>query len=97
MGQRGSRRHHRRRGACAAANTLFHAQRAFMSLLPRTLPDGAGVPARARSASSHPSSEFWHQNAINGKQYGFPHDDYAGQSSDISVANPQYAVVAVGW
>jgi hypothetical protein len=37
------------------------------------------------------------QNAINGKQYGFPYDDYAGQSPDISVANPQYAVVAVGW
>lgn len=42
-------------------------------------------------------AEFWHQNAINGKQYGFPYDDYAGQSSNISVANPQYAVVAVGW
>ena len=42
-------------------------------------------------------AEFWHQNAINGKQYGFPYDDDAGQSSDISVANPQYAVVAVGW
>jgi hypothetical protein len=42
-------------------------------------------------------AEFWHQNAINGKQYGFPYDDYAGQSSDISVTNPQYAVVAVGW
>ena len=26
-----------------------------------------------------------------------PNDDYAGQSSDISVTNPQYAVVAVGW
>ena len=42
-------------------------------------------------------AEFWHQNAINGKQYGFPYDDDAGQSSDISVTNPQYAVVAVGW
>ena len=40
---------------------------------------------------------FWHQNAINGMQYGFPYDDDAGQSSDISVASPQYAVVAVGW
>jgi len=27
----------------------------------------------------------------------FPYDDDAGQSSDISVTNPQYAVVAVGW
>ena len=25
---------------------------------------------------------FWHQNSINGKQYGFPYDDYAGQSPD---------------
>ena len=42
-------------------------------------------------------AQFWHQNAINGMQYGFPYDDDAGQSSDISVNNPQYAVVAVGW
>jgi hypothetical protein len=42
-------------------------------------------------------AQFWHENAINGKQYGFPYDDDAGQSSDISVANPQYMVVAVGW
>ncbi|HEV2372358.1 MAG TPA: glycoside hydrolase family 64 protein [Streptosporangiaceae bacterium] len=40
---------------------------------------------------------FWHQNAINGLQYGFPYDDYGGQSSDISAANPKYAVVAVGF
>ncbi len=42
-------------------------------------------------------AEFWHQNSINGLAYGFPYDDYAGQSSDISVSNPQYLVVAVGW
>jgi hypothetical protein len=42
-------------------------------------------------------AQFWHQNAINGKAYGFPYDDDAGQSSDISVTNPQYMVVAVGW
>jgi len=42
-------------------------------------------------------AQFWHQNAINALQYGFPYDDYAGQSSDISVTNPQYLVVAVGW
>ena len=40
---------------------------------------------------------FWHENAVNGKQYGFPYDDDAGQSSDISVANPEYMIVAVGW
>jgi hypothetical protein len=42
-------------------------------------------------------AQFWHANAINGLAYGFPYDDDAGQSSDISVANPQYMVVAVGW
>jgi hypothetical protein len=42
-------------------------------------------------------AEFWHKNAINGLAYGFPYDDYAGQSSDISVTNPKYLVVAVGW
>jgi hypothetical protein len=38
---------------------------------------------------------------INGRQYGFPYHDDAGQSSDISVSSPQYLVVAVagdaGW
>jgi hypothetical protein len=42
-------------------------------------------------------AQFWHQNAINGLQYGFPYDDDAGQSSDISITNPQYMVVAIGW
>jgi Beta-1,3-glucanase len=42
-------------------------------------------------------AQFWHQNSINAKQYGFPYDDDAGQSSDISGANPQYMIVAVGW
>ncbi len=42
-------------------------------------------------------ARFWHQNSIGGKQYGFPYDDDAGQSSDISVSNPQYMVVAVGF
>ena len=42
-------------------------------------------------------AQFWHQNAISNLAYGFPYDDYAGQSSDISVTNPQYLIVAVGW
>jgi hypothetical protein len=42
-------------------------------------------------------AQFWHQNAINNLAYGFPYDDDAGQSSDISVSNPQYLIVAVGW
>jgi hypothetical protein len=50
-----------------------------------------------QNAPANYYAEFWHQNSINGLAYGFPYDDYAGQSSDISVSNPQYLVVAVGW
>jgi hypothetical protein len=50
-----------------------------------------------QAAPANYYAEFWHQNAINGKQYGFPYDDDNGQSSDISVTNPQYLIVAVGW
>ena len=50
-----------------------------------------------QAAPANYYAQFWHQNAINGLQYGFPYDDYAGQSSDISVTSPQYLVVAVGW
>ena len=67
-----------------------------------------GVAQLPTSEQSNPSlfyqtapanyyAQFWHQNSINAKQYGFPYDDVDGQSSDISVANPQYMVVAVGW
>jgi F5/8 type C domain/Beta-1,3-glucanase len=50
-----------------------------------------------QAAPANYYAQFWHQNAINGLQYGFPYDDDAGQSSDISVSSPQYLVVAVGW
>jgi hypothetical protein len=50
-----------------------------------------------RAGPANYYAEFWHENAVNGKQYGFPYDDDASQSSDISVANPQYMIVAVGW
>jgi hypothetical protein len=50
-----------------------------------------------KAAPANYYAQFWHQNAINGMQYGFPYDDYAGQSSDISVSNPQYMIVAIGW
>jgi hypothetical protein len=50
-----------------------------------------------QAAPANYYAQFWHQNAINGLQYGFPYDDDAGQSSDISITSPQYLVVAVGW
>ena len=50
-----------------------------------------------QAAPANYYAQFWHANAINGKAYGFPYDDDAGQSSDISATSPQYMVVAVGW
>ncbi len=50
-----------------------------------------------QAAPANYYAQFWHANAINGLAYGFPYDDDAGQSSDISVTTPQYLVVAVGW
>jgi hypothetical protein len=58
-------------------------------------PRGPGRQNQAGPANYY--AQFWHENAINGKQYGFPYDDDASQSSDISVANPQWMIVAVGW
>jgi hypothetical protein len=55
-------------------------------------------PARFyQAAPANYYAGFWHLNAINGRQYGFPYDDDANQSSDISVARPQYMIIAVGW
>ncbi len=42
-------------------------------------------------------AKFWHDNAVDGKAYGFPYDDVGGYSSYISHANPQYMLVAIGW
>jgi Beta-1,3-glucanase len=50
-----------------------------------------------KAAPANYYSAFWHSVAINGKQYGFPYDDDEGQSSDISVTDPRYMIVAVGW
>ncbi|MFJ8579601.1 discoidin domain-containing protein [Micromonospora sp. NPDC093277] len=42
-------------------------------------------------------AKFWHDNAIGGRAYGFPYDDYADQSSFVSTGDPQWLLVAVGW
>jgi hypothetical protein len=42
-------------------------------------------------------AQFWHTHGLNGKAYGFPYDDVGGYSSYVSHANPQYALVAIGW
>ncbi len=50
-----------------------------------------------QAAPANYYAKFWHDNAINNLAYGFPYDDYAGQSSFISHASPQYLLIAVGW
>ncbi len=50
-----------------------------------------------KAAPANYYAAFWHANAINGKQYGFPYDDDANQSSDLSVSHPEYMIVAIGW
>jgi hypothetical protein len=42
-------------------------------------------------------AKFWHDNALDGKAYGFAYDDVGGYSSYISHQNPQYMLVAIGW
>jgi hypothetical protein len=50
-----------------------------------------------QAAPANYYAKFWHDHAINHLAYGFPYDDYAGQSSFISHGNPQWLEVAVGW
>ncbi len=50
-----------------------------------------------KAAPANYYAKFWHDHAINHLAYGFPYDDYAGQSSFISHGDPQYLLVAVGW
>ncbi|MGI5242361.1 discoidin domain-containing protein [Dactylosporangium sp. CA-139066] len=50
-----------------------------------------------QAAPANYYAKFWHDHAINKLAYGFPYDDYAGQSSFISHGNPQYLLVAVGF
>jgi F5/8 type C domain/Beta-1,3-glucanase len=50
-----------------------------------------------QAAPANYYARFWHDHAINHLAYGFPYDDYAGQSSFISHGNPQWLEVAVGW
>jgi Beta-1,3-glucanase len=42
-------------------------------------------------------ARFWHDNAIDGKAYGFPYDDVGGYSTYLSCDQPQFLLVAIGW
>lgn len=50
-----------------------------------------------KAAPANYYAKFWHDHSINNLAYGFPYDDYAGQSSFISHGDPQWLEVAVGW
>jgi hypothetical protein len=82
-------------GTLAANPTLCAGLNRHVAQLPSAQQSNPANFYQAAPANYY--AQFWHQNAINGMQYGFPYDDDAGQSSDISETNPQYMVVAVGW
>jgi F5/8 type C domain/Beta-1,3-glucanase len=50
-----------------------------------------------QAAPANYYAKFWHDHAINRLAYGFPYDDYAGQSSFVSHGDPEYLLIAVGW
>jgi hypothetical protein len=75
-------------GHCAALNR-------HIAQLPQSQWSTPSLYYQAAPANYY--AKFWHDNAINGLAYGFPYDDYAGQSSFISHGNPQYLLIAVGW
>jgi hypothetical protein len=75
-------------GMCAALNR-------HVATLPQDQWSNPNLYYQASPANYY--ARFWHNHAINHLAYGFPYDDYAGQSSFISHGDPQYLLVAVGW
>jgi hypothetical protein len=75
-------------GMCAALNR-------HVAHLPQSQWSTPSLYYQAAPANYY--AKFWHDHAINHLAYGFPYDDYAGQSSFISHGNPQWLLVAVGW
>ena len=75
-------------GTCAALNR-------HVAALPQTQWSDPSLYYQAAPANYY--AKFWHDNAITHLAYGFPYDDYAGQSSFISHGDPQYLLIAVGW
>ncbi|GAA5022741.1 discoidin domain-containing protein [Kitasatospora paranensis] len=75
-------------GMCAALNR-------HVATLPQT--QWSDPTQYYQAAPANYYAKFWHDHAINHLAYGFPYDDYAGQSSFISHGSPQYLLIAVGW
>ncbi len=75
-------------GECAALNR-------HVATLPQT--QWSDPTQYYLAAPANYYAKFWHDHGINNLAYGFPYDDYAGQSSFITHNNPQWLEVAVGW
>ncbi len=50
-----------------------------------------------QSAPANYYAKFWHTHGINGKAYGFPYDDVAGQAAYTAHGNPEYLLIAIGF
>ncbi|HVQ91068.1 MAG TPA: discoidin domain-containing protein [Mycobacteriales bacterium] len=75
-------------GMCAALNR-------HVAQLPQSQWSTPSLYYQAAPANYY--AKFWHDHAIGRLAYGFPYDDFAGQSSFISHGNPQYLLIAIGW
>ncbi|MFJ4920414.1 glycoside hydrolase family 64 protein [Streptomyces sp. NPDC088725] len=75
-------------GMCSALNR-------HVAQLPQSDWSNPGLYYQAAPANYY--AKFWHDHGINNLAYGFPYDDYAGQSSFVSHGDPQWLEVAVGW
>ncbi|MEV6013861.1 glycoside hydrolase family 64 protein, partial [Streptomyces sp. NPDC051976] len=75
-------------GECAALNR-------HVATLPQSQWSDPGQYYEGAPANYY--AKFWHDHAIDNLAYGFPYDDYAGQSSFITHGDPQWLEVAVGW
>jgi hypothetical protein len=66
--------------------------------LNRHVTDANAAPSTYyRAAPANFYAKFWHDNAIDGRAYGFPYDDVNAQSTYLSHRDPQYLLVAVGF
>lgn len=57
-----------------------------------------GTPsAYYQAAPANYYAAFWHRHGVGGLAYGFSYDDVAGQSSTITIGQPEHMVFTVGW
>jgi Beta-1,3-glucanase len=82
-------------GSLASNAALCAALNRHVAQLPQAQWNNAGNYYQSSPANYY--AQFWHNNDIDGHAYGFPYDDVNNQSSYVSVNNPQYMLIAVGW